>query len=116
MIEFSDVGLRYGNGPEVLHDLSFSIEPGSFHFLTGPSGAGKTSLLSRSNDTWIATKVRTRMMANRDVPSDQVKIVAENGTVYLMGLISEMEGDNAANVARNVSGVSRVVKVFEYIN
>ena len=78
--------------------------------------AGKTSLLSRSNDTWIATKVRTRMMANRDVPSDQVKIVAENGTVYLMGLISEMEGDNAANVARNVSGVSRVVKVFEYIN
>lgn len=45
MIEFSDVGLRYGNGPEVLRDLSFSIEPGSFHFLTGPSGAGKTSLL-----------------------------------------------------------------------
>jgi osmotically-inducible protein OsmY len=78
--------------------------------------SGKTSLLSRTNDTWIATKVRTRMMANRDVPSDQIKIVAENGTVYLMGLISEMEGDNAANVARNVSGVSRVVKVFEYIN
>ncbi|HTN60785.1 MAG TPA: cell division ATP-binding protein FtsE [Devosia sp.] len=45
MIEFSDVGLRYGNGPEILRDLSFSIEPGSFHFLTGPSGAGKTSLL-----------------------------------------------------------------------
>lgn len=45
MIEFSDVGLRYGNGPEVLRDLNFSVEPGSFHFLTGPSGAGKTSLL-----------------------------------------------------------------------
>jgi cell division transport system ATP-binding protein len=45
LIEFSDVGLRYGNGPEVLHDLNFSVEPGSFHFLTGPSGAGKTSLL-----------------------------------------------------------------------
>lgn len=45
MIEFSDVGLRYGNGPEILKDVSFSIEPGSFHFLTGPSGAGKTSLL-----------------------------------------------------------------------
>ena len=45
MIEFSDVGLRYGNGPEVLRDLTFSVEPGSFHFLTGPSGAGKTSLL-----------------------------------------------------------------------
>ena len=45
MIEFSDVGLRYGNGPEILRDLTFSVEPGSFHFLTGPSGAGKTSLL-----------------------------------------------------------------------
>ena len=45
MIEFADVGLRYGNGPEVLRDLTFSVEPGSFHFLTGPSGAGKTSLL-----------------------------------------------------------------------
>ncbi|ODT80090.1 MAG: cell division ATP-binding protein FtsE [Pelagibacterium sp. SCN 64-44] len=45
MIEFSDVGLRYGNGPEILRDLTFSVEPGSFHFLTGPSGSGKTSLL-----------------------------------------------------------------------
>ena len=45
MIEFSDVGLRYGHGPEILKGLSFSIAPGSFHFLTGPSGAGKTSLL-----------------------------------------------------------------------
>jgi cell division transport system ATP-binding protein len=45
LIDFSDVGLRYGNGPEILSDLTFSIEPGSFHFLTGPSGSGKTSLL-----------------------------------------------------------------------
>ena len=45
MIEFTNVGLRYGHGPEILRDLSFRIEPGSFHFLTGPSGSGKTSLL-----------------------------------------------------------------------
>ena len=45
MIEFTNVGLRYGNGPEILRDLTFGIEPGSFHFLTGPSGSGKTSLL-----------------------------------------------------------------------
>ena len=45
MIEFSNVGLRYGQGPEILKDLNFRIEPGSFHFLTGPSGSGKTSLL-----------------------------------------------------------------------
>jgi len=45
VIEFNNVGLRYGQGPEILRDLSFRIEPGSFHFLTGPSGSGKTSLL-----------------------------------------------------------------------
>ena len=45
MVRFENVGLRYGMGPEVLRDLSFHIEPHSFQFLTGPSGAGKTSLL-----------------------------------------------------------------------
>ena len=45
MVRFENVGLRYGLGPEVLRDLSFRIEPHSFQFLTGPSGAGKTSLL-----------------------------------------------------------------------
>lgn len=78
--------------------------------------AGKTSLLARGNDTWIATKIRTMMLTDASVPSDQVRVITENGTVYLMGLISQAEGDNAANLARNVSGVNRVVKVFEYIN
>jgi len=45
MVRFENVGLRYGLGPEVLRDLTFSIAPHSFQFLTGPSGAGKTSLL-----------------------------------------------------------------------
>ena len=45
MIEFTSVGLRYGQGPEILKDLTFRIDPGTFHFLTGPSGSGKTSLL-----------------------------------------------------------------------
>ncbi|MES1989958.1 MAG: cell division ATP-binding protein FtsE [Pseudomonadota bacterium] len=45
MIRFENVGMRYGMGLEVLRDVSFHLAPGSFHFLTGPSGAGKTSLL-----------------------------------------------------------------------
>ncbi len=45
MIRFENVGLRYGAGPEVLRDINLALEPGSFQFLTGPSGAGKTSLL-----------------------------------------------------------------------
>ncbi len=78
--------------------------------------SGKTSLLSRSNDTWIATKVRTLMLTNNEVPSGQVRVIAENGAIYLMGLIDQTGGDNAARLARNVSGVTKVVKVFEYIN
>ncbi len=46
MIRFEHVGLRYGVGPEVLSDISFTLESGSFHFLCGPSGAGKTSLMN----------------------------------------------------------------------
>jgi cell division transport system ATP-binding protein len=45
VIRFDNVGLRYGTGPEILRDVTFHVHPGSFHFLTGPSGAGKTSLL-----------------------------------------------------------------------
>lgn len=45
MVRFENVGLRYGMGPEVLRNVSFNLAPGSFHFLTGASGAGKTSLL-----------------------------------------------------------------------
>lgn len=46
MIKFEHIGLRYGIGPEVLSDINFTLEPGSFHFLSGASGAGKTSLMS----------------------------------------------------------------------
>ena len=78
--------------------------------------SGRTGILSRGNDTWIATKVRTLMLANAEVPSGQVRVVVENGAVYLMGIISQSEGDNAANIARNVAGVTKVVKVFEYLS
>ena len=75
----------------------------------------KKGILSRGNDTWIATKVRALMLANEEISANQVKVVVENGAVYLMGILTESEGDIAANVARNVVGVSKVIKVFEYI-
>ena len=46
IVDFHRVHLRYDDGPYVLHNVSFSLEPGSFHFITGESGAGKTSLLN----------------------------------------------------------------------
>jgi len=78
--------------------------------------SGKTGMLSRSNDAWISTKVRTQLAVDESVPSGQVKVITENGSVFLMGMVNQQQGDNAAALARNISGVTRVVKVFEYIN
>lgn len=77
---------------------------------------GKTGLLARSNDAWISTKVRTQLLTDKSVPSSQVRVITKNGSVFLMGLVNQQQGDNAAALARNISGVTRVVKVFEYIN
>ena len=78
--------------------------------------SGNAGFLSWSNDAWISTKIRTLMLTNDDVPSSQVKVVSKNGAVYLMGLVTQAEGDSAENLARNVSGVTKVVKVFEYVD
>ena len=78
--------------------------------------AGKTSLIARGNDAWIATKVRTLMFADKTVPSDQIRVVTENGAVFLMGLVHREEGNLAGNLARNVAGVTKVVEVFEYLD
>ena len=71
MIEFSNVGLRYGQGPEILRDLTFKIEPGSFHFLTGPSGSGKTSLLKLLLLSLKPTRGRVTLFGNDTSKLDQ---------------------------------------------
>lgn len=80
--------------------------------------APPSSLGSRSNDAWITTKVKTSLVRITGLPGfdpTRVKVVTERGSVYLMGLVTQAEGDAAAGVARQVSGVQRVVKLFEYL-
>lgn len=77
--------------------------------------AGNSSVTSRGNDSLITTNVKTRMVGSKSFSTNHVKVVTEAGTVYLMGLVTQAEGDAAAEIARSTSGVSRVVKVFEYI-
>ncbi|GKS70233.1 osmotically-inducible protein OsmY, contains BON domain [Nitrosomonas sp. PY1] len=78
--------------------------------------ANITSLASRSSDTLLTSKVKTRFLTERKFQINHVKIVSENSVVYLMGMVTRQEGDNAAQIASGTSGVSKVVKVFEYIN
>jgi osmotically-inducible protein OsmY len=77
--------------------------------------ADLTSFSSRTNDSWITSKVKTQMFTAKGFKSSQVKVVTEAGTVYIMGLVTKKSGNRAAEIARNVSGVKRVVKLFEYI-
>lgn len=77
--------------------------------------AGKTSMVIRSNDSWITTKIKSKMLSDKTIQGNRIKVVTENGVVYLMGLITREEGDRAAEVARKTSGVQKVVRIFEYI-
>lgn len=77
--------------------------------------AGNSSLTSRGNDTLISTSVKSRFIGNSRFSPNHVKVVTEAGVVYLMGLVTQAEGDGAAESARTTSGVARVVKVFEYV-
>ena len=74
-----------------------------------------SSLLARTGDSVVTGKVKAALLANDALRGIRVKVVTERGTVYLMGLLSQAEADRAADIARRVAGVQRVVKVLEYI-
>ena len=73
-------------------------------------------ITTQTHDSWLTSKVKAQLLAAKDISSNNIKVVTENAEVYLMGLVSQDEANRAVNIARNVSGVERVVKVFEYIN
>lgn len=75
-----------------------------------------TSALARSNDALMTSKIKTLMLADSSVPSAKVKVITENGIVYLMGLVTRAEGASAGNVVAGVSGVQKIVKLFQYTN
>jgi osmotically-inducible protein OsmY len=78
--------------------------------------AGVSSFTVRSNDSLITSKVKTRLLDSNKVNPLHVKVVTENSVVYLMGLVTKEEANDATEVARTTSGVQKVVRVFEYIN
>ncbi|MEW9581375.1 BON domain-containing protein [Paraburkholderia sp. DGU8] len=74
-----------------------------------------SSFSSRTNDTYLETRVKTALIAEKDISANNFKVVAERGAVYLMGLVTMDEGNRGADVASRVPGVVKVVKVFQYI-
>ncbi|WP_338799966.1 BON domain-containing protein [Pseudomonas sp. RSB 5.4] len=76
-----------------------------------PSG-----FLARQNDTWLTSKIKTQMLTDPNIPGSRIKVVTENGIVYLLGLLTKQEAQQATNLVQSVSGVQKIVKLFEYID
>ena len=75
-----------------------------------------TTALTRTNDAWLTTKIKSFLLGDSDISGTRVKVVTENGVVYLMGLVTRKEAERITDVAATTSGVKRVVKLFEFID
>ena len=75
-----------------------------------------SSILARNNDAWLTTKIKTQMLTDSAIPGSRIKIVTENGIVYMLGLVTKQEAARATSLVQGVSGVQKIVKLFEYID
>ena len=76
----------------------------------------KADIGTRTADTYLTSKVKTFFVTENRFNANNVKVVTEDGVVFLMGLVTREEADAAVDIARNTEGVTKVVKVFEYLN
>ena len=76
---------------------------------------GSSSMASRSSDTVITSRVKASYLDAKDLQANAIKVVTERGTVYLMGRVTEREASRATELARGISGVQKVVRVFEIV-
>ncbi|WP_028116218.1 division/outer membrane stress-associated lipid-binding lipoprotein [Ferrimonas senticii] len=72
-------------------------------------------MMARSHDSWITSNVKSRMLMDSELNSMRIKVVTENNEVFLMGVVSREQADRAVDIARNTAGVTKVVKIFEYL-
>ena len=76
--------------------------------------AAPSSFTSRSNDTLLSSKLKSKLIADEELAGIHIKILTERGTAYLMGLVSREEADKATTIARQTAGLQKVVKLFLY--
>ena len=75
-----------------------------------------TGFVARANDSWLATKVMSKFASRDDVDAARIKVVTADGVVYLMGVLPRAQANAAAEAARTIFGVRKVVKVFDYLD
>lgn len=77
--------------------------------------SSNTGVSTKSTDTWLTSRVKSKLLASGDVNAEDFKVVTENSEVFLLGLVTKEEAHVAVEITRNIDGVSRVFKAFEYI-
>ncbi len=90
--------------------------PGVTRVYNETTVSGVASYTSEANDAAITTKVKARLVNDGNISSNHVKVVTEAAVVYLMGLVRRDEGEVAGRIAASTAGVTRVVKLFEYVD
>ncbi len=80
------------------------------------TAGGSTGYAARSSDAWLTTKVKGAMASHEAVDSDRINVTTVDSVVYLMGSVSREQADFAVEVAQSISGIKRIVKVFEYLD
>ena len=75
----------------------------------------ESSLTSKSKDVWITTKVKSKLLSAPGLKSGNIKVITENGTVYLIGVVTKKQATLAEEATRKIYNVKRVVKIFEYL-
>lgn len=70
----------------------------------------------RAHDAWIVTKLKTQLLADKNIVGSKIKVIAENGTIYLMGLVEQNDAEVITDIASRTRGVNGVVRVFEYVD
>ncbi|OGT68714.1 MAG: hypothetical protein A3J38_07855 [Gammaproteobacteria bacterium RIFCSPHIGHO2_12_FULL_45_9] len=118
ILVFNHVALLVGQADtSALRDRAYQIASRTpnvkriYNEITIESSISKTA---RMKDSWITTKVRTTLLAEKGLNSSTVTVLTENSTVYLIGMLSRSQAELAVGAAQSVDGVSKVIKVFEY--
>ena len=70
---------------------------------------------SSTNDLWLESKIKTKLLADKRIDGLHIDVAVEDSEVFLMGIVSQSEADISVDIARNVSGVTQVIKAFEYL-
>lgn len=117
-IVFNHVLLLVGQAPtQELSDRAYQLASTVEHISRSYNQitiGNSTSFAQRSKDSWVTTKVKSALLAEKGLQSNQFKVVTENGVVYLMGLTTQEQASIASNVARRITGVQKVVTLLQY--